>query len=231
MHQKHLTDERSSILPLTRTRSCNAVSCTRSAYAFRHCKMHYEQERRRRTPCAEPGCPTKAEKLSYCRRHERRALEKLDKGTMGSPVMDSELDRLARFLLVDEVTGCWIWNGPRNGDYASVIVGDREWLGHRLMYVWFVGGHAPRRELDHVCNTTLCMRPNHLQPVTHRVNAARRARRSKSPDAFFWTDDYLCKTTIPLLLWAGKHGLPAAPSHWDSPERSNRQSTNDSPNT
>lgn len=135
--------------------------------------------------------------------------------------MDAELDSIAKLLEVDIVSGCWLWTGPRNGEYAAVVVGGREWLGHRLMYVWFVGGHAPGRELDHICSTTLCIRPNHLQPVTHRVNSARRGRRAKSPDTPFWTDDYLCETTISLLMWAGNYGLPAAPSHWGSPARSN----------
>ncbi|MBT2567306.1 HNH endonuclease [Arthrobacter sp. ISL-85] len=110
-------------------------------------------------------------------------------------------------------------------------MGDREWLGHRLMYVWFIGGHAPRRELDHVCNNTLCIRPNHLQPVTHRINAARRTRRARNPEAPFWTDDYLCVTSFSLLIWAGKYGLPAAPSHWDSPLRNKDQFAIGGPHT
>lgn len=176
--------------------------------------MHYEQLRRSRPKCQEPGCPTKADKLGYCRRHERRALERLDEGHEGSPVMDAELEQIAESIHVNPVTGCWEWTGSENRKYAAIVVGGREWLGHRLMYVWFIGGHAPNKELEHICANPPCIRPNHLQPVSRRINLAREVRRARHKEAAFWTDDYLCTTTIPLLLWAGKHGLPAVPSYW-----------------
>lgn len=69
---------------------------------------------------------------------------------------------------VDE-RGCWIWSRycDPNG-YARIYNRDRkrvEWA-HRYSYELHVGPIKPRHEIDHMCEVTNCVNPEHLQQVT-----------------------------------------------------------------
>lgn len=80
--------------------------------------------------------------------------------------------------------GCWIWNGSttgKDGRYGQFIVNGRPFKAHRWSYEDHKGTIPDGLELDHLCRVTLCVNPDHLEPVTHLVNvrrglAARRAR-------------------------------------------------------
>jgi hypothetical protein len=77
-------------------------------------------------------------------------------------------------------TGCWLWLGAalKNG-YGRLSVGQRSQgerrtlYAHRLAYELFVGPIPPDRELDHLCRNRICCNPEHLEPVTRRVNILR----------------------------------------------------------
>lgn len=58
-------------------------------------------------------------------------------------------------------------------------------VAHRFAYELLVGPIAQGMTLDHKCRTRLCVRPDHLEPVTNRENvlrgesvAAQRARQT-----------------------------------------------------
>jgi hypothetical protein len=67
-------------------------------------------------------------------------------------------------------SGCWIWmgaissNGYGNLGYDSV---------HSAAYKIIKGVVPPGLELDHKCRVRSCWNPDHLEPVTRRVNALR----------------------------------------------------------
>lgn len=71
---------------------------------------------------------------------------------------------------VDVTTGCWLWAGGKNnkgyGRYGPAFA-------HRIAYELLVGPIPEGLELDHLCRTPLCVRPDHLEPVTHRENLLR----------------------------------------------------------
>jgi hypothetical protein len=52
-------------------------------------------------------------------------------------------------------------------------LGKRNVKAHRLVYSLLVGDPGPGIDLDHVCRTTLCVNPDHLDPVTITVNNER----------------------------------------------------------
>jgi hypothetical protein len=164
-------------------------------------------------------------KLGFCRRHEFLALARLPQ-----EMLDALLDQIASLIEPDPETGCWLWAGSvdENG-YAHCFVDGSDWLVHRLMYGLFIGTHGQSRQLDHLCGGPTgdgsedgdrlrrrCINPRHLEPVTVRVNLYRRDRRARHPGAAFSTGaDDRGKTSIPLMLWAGSHGLPGAvPGNW-----------------
>lgn len=87
--------------------------------------------------------------------------------------------RVPKFwALVDKrAGGCWIWKGAtikgyRPGSYGMFKVGG-EILTHRVSWSLLRGGIPEGKELDHVCRVTLCVNPEHLEPVTHRENIRR----------------------------------------------------------
>lgn len=70
-------------------------------------------------------------------------------------------------------SNCWIWTGGTDG-------GDRERYGrylnqsaHRVAYESEVGTIPKGMDLDHLCRVRLCVRPDHLEPVTRRENLLR----------------------------------------------------------
>ena len=71
--------------------------------------------------------------------------------------------------------GCWIWTGATDGDkrYGCIGVKGKLLRAHRASYELFRGPIPEGLSLDHLCKTTLCVNPDHLDPVTHKVNVLR----------------------------------------------------------
>lgn len=70
--------------------------------------------------------------------------------------------------------GCWEWLGP--GDrYGAMAVYGKQVLAHRYAYELLVAPIPPGLEIDHLCRNQRCVRPEHLEPVTHAENMRRGA--------------------------------------------------------
>lgn len=70
---------------------------------------------------------------------------------------------------------CWIWWGASNKrGYGNVGRNHRTYLAHRVAYEITVGPVPAGMDLDHLCRTTGCVNPAHLEPVTFLVNMRRR---------------------------------------------------------
>lgn len=75
--------------------------------------------------------------------------------------------------------GCWKWLACHNArGYGIFAVRDphggwRNVLAHRFSYE-FHGNKIPERfDVDHLCRNPGCLRPDHLEAVTHRENMLR----------------------------------------------------------
>lgn len=92
-------------------------------------------------------------------------------------------DRLLANSYLDVVTGCRVWLGycglSRSGVYArlSVRVPGKPYpvpmYAHRLAWeIWNERKIPPGYEIDHVCENTICIAPEHLRLVDGDTNKA-----------------------------------------------------------
>jgi hypothetical protein len=77
---------------------------------------------------------------------------------------------------VDAFGVCWEWTGTKTYDgygtfrpqYDGVVN-----MAHRFAWETLVGPIPDGLELDHLCRNTLCVNPDHLEPVTQAENNRR----------------------------------------------------------
>lgn len=86
--------------------------------------------------------------------------------------------RIIDKILVD-YKGCWVWQGAKfsvnkpYGAYGMLRLGKKTARAHRISYEVYVGEIPKDKELDHLCKNTLCVNPQHLEPVSHFENIRR----------------------------------------------------------
>jgi hypothetical protein len=92
-----------------------------------------------------------------------------DKNTIHSPIHCLA----SKFTIGD---GCWEWTASINeGGYGQIGMGRPQKMrkAHRVLYELLVGPIPAGLELDHLCRNRRCVRPSHLEPVTHQENMLR----------------------------------------------------------
>lgn len=84
---------------------------------------------------------------------------------------DFLLDKLAPC----PVTGCWHWAAwwDSGNGYGKVRYERKCRMAHRVVYLLLVGPIPEGHVLDHTCRECSCCNPDHLEPVTVRVNTHR----------------------------------------------------------
>lgn len=85
-------------------------------------------------------------------------------------------DPLERFGRQVDCTSseCWLWTGALNWrGYGQFHWEGRRGGAHIFSYLTFVGDIGAGYEIDHVCRVRNCVRPDHLEAVTHRENLMR----------------------------------------------------------
>ncbi|OKP79904.1 HNH endonuclease [Ensifer adhaerens] len=93
-------------------------------------------------------------------------------------------ERIMARVVIDPVTGCWIWQGPTSGskgrgkNYPRMSLGSQTVAVHLVMWTNEHGYIPGKKQLDHKCRNRLCVNPDpeHTELVTHKENQKRRDR-------------------------------------------------------
>lgn len=71
-------------------------------------------------------------------------------------------------------TDCWLWTGYHDEKgYGQLIYRGKNYKAHRWFWQIVEGDVPTGLELDHLCRNRACVRPDHLEPVTHLENVGR----------------------------------------------------------
>jgi hypothetical protein len=91
-------------------------------------------------------------------------------------MFDSKTRKKFREKVRVQKDGCWVWTGLRHPKgYGQFNAAGQSKYAHRYFYE-FLNGHVPEGfELHHVCRNKSCVRPDHLECVTHGENIRKAA--------------------------------------------------------
>lgn len=85
---------------------------------------------------------------------------------------------------VIQENGCWDWVGAKSGRYGTIYRSGKNLWAHRYVFE-MIRGSTGSVGLDHLCRNPSCVNPDHLEPVSQRINIlrgdsppARQARRT-----------------------------------------------------
>lgn len=165
------------------TSRCATEQCERPPATRGLCTLHYSRRRHAEAaPCSIDGCARPATARSWCGLHYKRWQRTGDPAIVTRRSAVADADRFWQYVDIVE-DGCWLWLGginPVNG-YGSfnLLDGPRRTTAraHRFAYELVFGPIPEGLEVDHVrevgCIHRHCVRPEHLEAVTHAENVRR----------------------------------------------------------
>jgi hypothetical protein len=131
--------------------------------------------------CIVPNCPKRWRARGLCNAHylafrkngcipDVEPTECYPRGWGATDDFEYAADRIAVMA-----SGCWHWTGPifPNG-YGYARRPDITEMAHRFVYRLHCGEIESGLVLDHLCRNPICVNPDHLEPVTQRVNVVDR---------------------------------------------------------
>lgn len=138
--------------------------------------------------CAINGCSRPHKAKGLCRTHYMRSYHHGDPMFRPKRPRGTALERFDFWVdkagpILDENLGpCWLWRGKPDKRGYGRIADDTGWydMAHRWSYKHFVGPIPTVLVIDHKCFNPPCVNPEHLEPVTYRVNTIDRGRTNAS---------------------------------------------------
>jgi len=87
-------------------------------------------------------------------------------------------ERLEFYSVPEPNSGCLVWVGALDGGgYGRIHFDGKARKAHRISYELSRGEIPSGLEIDHLCRNRCCINPDHLEPVSRRINVLR----GKSP--------------------------------------------------
>lgn len=75
---------------------------------------------------------------------------------------------------VKKTDECWLWTAAKiPAGYGRFGLAGKTVYAHRVAYELLVGPIPEGLVIDHLCNVTSCVNPDHLRAVTSKENVAR----------------------------------------------------------
>lgn len=76
--------------------------------------------------------------------------------------------------VINPKTNCWEWLQSKGSHgYGQIWYKGKVTVAHRVSYTLFKGDIPKGLVVDHLCNTRICINPEHLEVVTQKENIAR----------------------------------------------------------
>lgn len=142
-------------------------------------------------PCNFDACPNGIKAKGLCIRHYGQQLEGKQLTSLRRYAKAGADARSRMDDYTDKSGECWLWQGPTmNAGYGLFFFDGKRQLAHRAAYEIAHGDIADGLLIDHTCHTKLCVRPEHLQAVTHKLNMENRrgpqARTKSGERGVYW---------------------------------------------
>lgn len=154
------------------------------------CNYHYNVEWSNNNPEKAKAMRKRYSKKYYENNKEQvnEYLRKYMASNAKNEVTKEHIDEnvLKRFYdKVEKTDTCWNWTGARTANrpkriladatvgYGVININKRPFYVHRL--AWMMAGKdlVEGLVIDHICNNSLCVNPDHLQQITHEKNIKR----------------------------------------------------------
>lgn len=164
--------------------TCSIDGCDNPTSGHGWCTMHYKRWHRYGDPnvirtrasstCSIEGCDRKCYGRGWCHMHYQRWRRNGDANTV---IHDLSLSTEQRFWQnVDKTAYCWIWTAFCNRQGYGKFKYPNGQLAHRYSYELHFGPIPDELTIDHRCFNPACVRPDHLQVMTHVGNAKNQRR-------------------------------------------------------
>lgn len=119
------------------------------------------------------------------------------------------LEKVLAKYIPEPNSGCWLWEArlDRHG-YGTVDDGTKPKRAHKVLYESIYG--PVTIDLDHKCRTRSCINPDHLEPVTRKINIRRGlVFKQHMVDGEWWMVCQRCKADAPVATdWYMYGGYP-----------------------
>jgi hypothetical protein len=124
--------------------------------------------------CKFAGCGRAVRTMGYCNGHYLQSWRGQELKPLRTVVYASLAERMEAHTVKSD--GCWTWSGAvcRAG-YGQIGVEGTVRRAHRVAYELARGHAIPEgMEIDHMCHTPACVRPDHLRLATSKQNKENR---------------------------------------------------------
>lgn len=94
-------------------------------------------------------------------------------------ITENDITRFEAKYIPEPNSGCWLWIGAlfkHNYGHFTLTKSPGKTLhigAHKFSYLLYKKNYELSLDLDHLCRNSYCVNPEHLEPVTHRVNQLR----------------------------------------------------------